>query len=392
MSDKTYRKNSLSGKKFVVFHQKLSTSFFLLFFLGSLLPMAAQTIGNWTFNNILSGTPGLYNTVSNADFSAGIPTRSFNSGAEYFGENGWPAGSVNSTMYLQFSLSPLSGYQLDISTLVLRMRRSNTGSPAGAGPTNWALRSSLDGFAANIATGSITHGYADYTVTPGAAYVNIYTTVSFRLYGYNTAVNSGGSSRLVMDNIRVNGIGYLLPEKLGGISASLGGDNVNISFNVYQAEINSRYYLERSLDGIRFSTIYTVNEMEAAAEKRYNYTDNLSLLNGAQNVYYRVRLRNIDGGSSYSAIVTIRKQIRQSAIRPFIKNGILYLNGILPADGMYEAGVYTTGGQVLAHILFTGSAGYNAISLPVATQLPAACVVYISNQKGYSANTVTLSR
>ena len=391
MFNKTYRKQPVTGKQHSGFPLHLYTCLLLLCHVCQ-LQLSAQAIGNWTFNNTLSGTPGLYNTVSNADFSASIPTRSFNAGVEYFGENGWPSGSVNSAMYLQFSLSPLSGYQLDISTLVLRLRRSNTGSPAGAGPSSWALRSSLDGFAANIATGSITHSYTDYTVTPGAAFVNIYTTISFRLYGYNTTINSGGTSRLVMDNIRVNGIGYLLPVKLGAMGASLNGQNAHISFTVYQTAINSRYYLERSLDGVSFSTIYTIDEMDAIAEKKYSYTDRLSLLNSAENVYYRVRLRNIDGSSSYSTTVTIRKQIRQASLQSFIKNGILYLNGILPAEGRYEAFEYSTGGQVLAHMSFTGSAGYNTISLPVATQVPAVCVIRVSNKDGYSANTVTLSR
>lgn len=392
MFNKTYKNQPATGKQHSGFPFQLYACLLLFLCHASQLQLSAQAIGNWTFNNTLSGTPGLYNTVSNADFSAAIPTRSFNSGVEYFGENGWPGGAVNNAMYLQFSLSPLSGYQLDISSLVLRMRRSNTGSPAGAGPTSWTLRSSLDGFTANIATGSITHSYADYTITPGAAFVNIYTTISFRLYGYNTTINSGGTSRLVMDNIRVNGIGYLLPVKLGAVSASLNGQNAHISFTVYQAAINSRYYVERSLDGVSFSTLYSMEETTVAAEKKYSYTDNISLLTEAENLFYRIRLSNIDGSSSYSTTVTVRKKIQQGSIRYFIKNGVLYINGVLPANGRYGACVYTTGGHVIAHIDFTGSAGYNAVSLPVNAQVPAACIVHISNEKGYSANAVTLTR
>jgi hypothetical protein len=340
---------------------------------------------------VLSGTPGSYNTVSNADFAAAVPTRSFNGGVEYFGENGWPAGSVNNNMYLQFSLSPLAGYQLDISSLVLRMRRSNTGSPAGAGPTSWTLRSSLDGFTTDIATGSITHNYADYTVIPGA-FVNIYTTVTFRLYGYNTVINSGGNSRLVMDNIRVNGIGYLLPVKLGAINGQLNGENAHISFTVYQTEINSRYYLERSQDGIRFNTVYKLEEKDAAASKTYSYADNLQLVSTAAIYYYRVRLQNNDGRNSFSNTITLRKHTVAATIQPYIKNGLLYLNGPLPAEGQYEVAVFNTGGQVLAHLYFSGPAGYNTIALPIPVQVPAVCVVRICHQKGYSASAVTLNR
>ena len=390
MPRKPYRKHPIHHRILSAYRQLFYAGALLLLFHLASLPLTAQAIGNWTFNNTLSGTPGLYNTVSSADFSASVPTRSFNSGTEYFGENGWPAGSANSSMYLQFSLSPLTGYQLDISSLVLRMRRSNTGSPAGAGPVSWALRSSIDGFSANIATGSITHNYADYSITPGAGFVNIYTTVTFRLYGYNTTVNSGGNSRLVFDNIRVNGIGYLLPVKLGAISARLAGEDAALAFTVYQTEINSRYYLERSTDGISFNTIYTLEETAALAEKTYTYTDNLPGIAGY--AWYRVRLRNRDGGSSYSAVLAFRHTIKQAALKPYIKNAVLYLNGVLPAPGKYGVLVYTVSGQLMAQMNFTGTAGYNIISLPVAAQLPANCVVQISNQKGYSETAITGAR
>src|SRR4051812_20587226 len=70
------------------------------------IPCLSQTIGDWTFNNTLIGTHGTNNIVSTADFSGGIPTRSYNGGTEYFGESGWPSGSVNTSDYMEFSISP----------------------------------------------------------------------------------------------------------------------------------------------------------------------------------------------------------------------------------------------------------------------------------------------
>src|SRR5688500_6185945 len=81
------------------------------------LPGLSQTIGDWTFTNTTAGTGGTYNTVSAADFSAGIPTKVFNSSSEYYGEDGWPAGALNANAYLQFSISPNTGYQLDLSSV-----------------------------------------------------------------------------------------------------------------------------------------------------------------------------------------------------------------------------------------------------------------------------------
>ena len=246
----------------------------------------AQSIGNWTFNNVLTGTPGLFNTISSADFSVAVPIHSFNGGTEYFGENGWPSGSINTAMYMQFSLTPLSGYQLDISSLVLRLRRSNTGSPSGSGPTGWSLRSSLDGFATNIATGSMTLIYADYTVTPGAGFTNIYTAVTSRLYGYNASSGSGGNSRLVVDNIRANGIGYLLPVRLGSLTAAATTEKINLYYTVYNTEPGNHYIIERSTGDAGFTALHTTEENDDAAEKKYTYADDISLLNGAEQVFY----------------------------------------------------------------------------------------------------------
>jgi hypothetical protein len=177
----------------------------------------SQTVGNWTFNNTLSGTGGTYNTVSAASLGPGIPVAAFNGGLEYFGESGWPTGVLNTNDYFQFSISPNTSYELNLTDIVLRMRRSNTGSPAGSGPTQWSLRSSLDGFTTNIASGSMTHVYSNYAVTL-TGFHHLYTTVTFRLYGYSVTIPSGGTSRLVMDNISIQGLTSVLAIEPSGIN------------------------------------------------------------------------------------------------------------------------------------------------------------------------------
>src|SRR5688572_23319685 len=112
---------------------------------------SAQTIGNWTLNNTLGGTGSALNTVSAISAGPGVTSTSFNGSTEWYGQNGFPAGGLpNPTAYLQFTITPNSGYEINIASVMLRIRRSNTGSPAGSGPTQWCLRSSLDGYAANL--------------------------------------------------------------------------------------------------------------------------------------------------------------------------------------------------------------------------------------------------
>lgn len=354
--------------------------------------LRAQTIGNWNFNGSITGSAGIFNTVTTADFSASVPTHAFNGGAEYFGENGWPSGTINSLMYMQFSLAPQAGYQLDISTLVLRLRRSNTGSPAGSGPTGWSLRSSLDGYATNVATGSLTHNYADFTITPGAGFTNIYSAITFRLYGFSASVGSGGSSRLVVDNIRVNGIGYLLPARLGAIACTLNAGKATLSYTVFQSAIYDLHYIERSADGLHFSTIAVINGTNEGRDKKYTYTDDISPLAGAGKLYYRVRLVNSGGAADYSGIASIQVSNTGAAIRTFKNNNQLYINGFFKDGGNYYADIYSTGGQVTERIAFTAMKGYNAFTFNLNKPIPGGCIIKLTGYGGFAQSVYSVTR
>jgi hypothetical protein len=352
----------------------------------------AQSIGNWTFSNVLTGIPGLHNTVSVADFSSSVPIHTFNGGTEYFGENGWPSGAINTAMYMEFSLTPTTGYQLDISTLVLTLRRSNTGSPAGSGPTTWSLRSSLDGFTSNIASSAMTLTYANYTVTPGSSFLNLYTTVTFRLYGYNTTISAGGNSRFVIDNITVNGISYLLPVKLGGLYATLQNEKVNLSYTVYNTEENTRYLIERSADGINYSLVHTTEELNTAAEKSYHYSDDIQSLNTSTELFYRLHMISNSDLHTFSASVIVKTKIASAHIKTYISNNQVHITGTFPADDIYETIIYSANGQVIASIPFNATTGYNSFKLNTGTKIPSVSIIQIRNNKGYSISLITVNQ
>ena len=166
----------------------------------------AESVGNWNFNGVLTGTPGSHSTASAASLGSTIPTGAFNGSTVYFGEDGWPTGALDANAYVQFSLTPNSGYTLSITSLLMNIRRSTTGA-SGSGPNNWALRSSLDGYTSNISSGVLTTSPTPgATVVLPAAFTGLTSTVSFRLYGYNATVSSGGGlNRFVFDNITASG-------------------------------------------------------------------------------------------------------------------------------------------------------------------------------------------
>ncbi|MBS1563674.1 MAG: hypothetical protein JST39_04760, partial [Bacteroidetes bacterium] len=212
----------------------------------------SQNIGNWTFNNTLAGVAGADNTVSAATFSSGISSVAYNGGTEFFGEGGWPSGTADMNSYLEFSLTPKSGFAINVSNLTLTIRRSSTGSPSGSGPTRWCLRSSVDGFTSVIADDTLIASYASYTVPAGSGFLNQPGTVSFRLYGYQSKINSGGYSRFVLDNITVRGVSATLPAIFGSVSVALQNNKPVVRYQLYNTTIGDRYTIERSSDGINF--------------------------------------------------------------------------------------------------------------------------------------------
>ncbi len=173
----------------------------------------AQTVlATWPFTSSSTAATGVASnmTAANAAFSS-TTTAQFNGGSVYFGEGGWPsANAIDVTVYLQFSVAPASGYILNLSALDLGMRRSTTGGASG--PSSWSVRSSLDNYATDVASGTnLSNSATPATVVSlGTAFNNINSTVTFRVYGYNASVGSGGSNRFVFESMDVKGTTYAI--------------------------------------------------------------------------------------------------------------------------------------------------------------------------------------
>lgn len=302
--------------------------FLCLLFLGS-GSCLSQDVGLWNFNgNTNSGVPGAYNTVSNATFSAGISSTAFNGSTEYYGQDGWPAGALNTNSYLQFSLAPLTGYSLNITSIIIRVRRSNTGSPAGGGPTGWSIRSSLDGYTTDIASGSMTHNYANYTINPGLPFLSLHASVTFRVYGYNMTTSTGAYNRMVFDFIEVTGLGAVLPVHLVSFSANRKEQGVRLNYTLDNTEPGSSYFIQRSLDGIHFADISMQKENYSLDHANYEYVD-IALPKNISRAFYRLHILQPDGGSIYSSTIAVRLSDNAASIQASYAGGNLYLFGEL---------------------------------------------------------------
>jgi hypothetical protein len=357
----------------------------LLIFIGMLLLGAvssAQTIGNWTFNNILTGTGSALNTVSAISAGPGIPTTAFNGGTEWYGQNGFPAGaSPSANAYLQFAITPNSGYELNIASIVLRMRRSNTGSPSGSGPTQWCLRSSLDGYTANLATGSMTHNYANYTVVL-TGFNQLATGVTFRLYGYSVTVGSGGNSRLVLDNVSITGSLFILPLHLDAPEARADEPgNIAVAWKAYDVSAGTSFRLQRSADGASFETVYTAIENADKIVQRYTYTDRSA---PAGSIYYRVQAVEPGGTEQFSRIISISRKIsaRLHIDKIAVRGSLLQATVQTPVKGNYTIVVHSSTGMQLYKQVVSMEAGAQPVMVPLQLVPRGMCVLSVYDNGG----------
>jgi fibronectin-binding autotransporter adhesin len=98
------------------------------------------------------------------------------------------------------------------------------------------------------------------------------------------------------------------------------GNNVN---NLYwKAECTSsfaKFDLERSTDGVNFTSITVVTATQARCELPFSYNDYMA---PAGNVYYRIRIIDADGKVTYSAIVKLGSAVKEIELAGFMPNPV----------------------------------------------------------------------
>ncbi|MBC7849718.1 MAG: hypothetical protein H7Y31_08280 [Chitinophagaceae bacterium] len=323
----------------------------LILFTGFLLAFRSeqahsQSIGNWTFNNTLAGTGTPFNLPGAVTLGSAVGSGAFNGGTEYYVQSGWPASGIDLNAYIEFSVTPIAFYVLDITSINLRMRRSNTGSPSGSGPTSWAVRSSVDGFTNDLGNGSMTHNYANYLVTIPA--INgIATTVTFRVYGFNSTTGTGGSSRLVLDNISLLGATGALAVKMNTLDAMVKNDAVVLKWSADDVIAGTTFSIEESTDGYSFRSIHQF--IENQSKQKASYSHQTKLLHGKS--LYRIKMKTSTLEVTASNVVPIVNTSSGLTIESVIAVGEQLNVAIhIPTNGVYSIQLFDTEGKLLFNV------------------------------------------
>jgi hypothetical protein len=136
----------------------------------------------------------------------------------------------------------------------------------------------------------------------------------------------------------------------------------------------------------------TARKRRIILQKKNIATDDVQSLNGISQLLYRVKLVNPAAVSTYSPDVLVKRKTTDTPVKVSIRNNQLYISGTLPAEGVYQADVYTIAGQAIRHLVFTATAGYNSHTLPLNTAMPAGYIIHLSGNKGYSSSILSVNQ
>jgi hypothetical protein len=96
----------------------------------------------------------------------------------------------------------------------------------------------------------------------------------------------------------------VLPVNFLNIAATVLASNAVISWQVANQQSLRNYVIEKSVDGVTFSSIGTQLPQSGSGLLSYQFTDNTF----TQNAYYRIVSINLDGTKQYSQQVFLRKE------------------------------------------------------------------------------------
>lgn len=193
-----------------------------------------------------------------------------------YNASGWnTTATLDSNDYFYFTLTPNGGYKINFANFQFTLQSS------GSGPTQFALRSSLDNYASNISATIIASGDPGSSNTIpliAAPFQGITTAITFRLYGY--AAGTGGGT-LSVNNFTFTGA-IALPVNFEKVQATQSGGQLKVQWITTSETNNDHFDVEVSENGTDFINIATLKSKAANGNSttplQYEYTTSASTI------------------------------------------------------------------------------------------------------------------
>jgi Secretion system C-terminal sorting domain len=168
-------------------------------------------------------------------------------------------------------------------------------------------------------------------VIAAANYATPQTQITFRMgYDYNYTTSSFNQQPTRQYGSRFGCFTFpqqtTLPIRLLSFSGAFNNNATQLNWSSDNQVNFSHFEIERSIDGISFSSIGSklATQSNNSSKEQYLYNDNLALLTG-NTFYYRLRMIDLDGKFKYSNVIMIRKD--QSSIKGLSINPNPIVNG-----------------------------------------------------------------
>ncbi len=252
------------------------------FILSIVIVLVANVNAQILWSNNIDGTnPNTSNPYTagqtvNGNFSvSGIGRGTGISGANgnnRYNATGWDTPALDPNGYFYFTLTPNAGYKFKFAAFQFTLQSS------GTGPTQFALRSSINNYATNISTSiaTSTTGTLNTISLSAAQFQGIISPITFRLYGY--AASAGGGTLSVNDFTFTGTIP--LPVTFEKVQATQSGGQLNVHWVTSSETNNDHFDLEVSENGKDFVKIATLKSKAVQGNSttplQYEYSTSIS--------------------------------------------------------------------------------------------------------------------
>lgn len=222
----------------------------------------SSTTGDVTVSALSQGNNnGTTTLLDNGSASSGYAGASGGNNAGAAARVGALNTGTNGSAFFQFSVTPISGESVTLTGISFGTRST------GTGPQAYALRSSLDNYATDIATGTMSTGSWLLRSNTGLTVAgSTNQVITFRLYGYNGA----GSPGVNTANWRIDDLALTMTVTGTSLVTTYFLQNENVgnttSYNVTGLdEGTTYYYVVRAISG----SVETANSNEISATTGY---------------------------------------------------------------------------------------------------------------------------
>jgi hypothetical protein len=156
----------------------------------------------------------------------------------------------------------------------------------------------------------------------------------------------------------------VLPVNLVSFQGNLNNNKVILQWTVAENETDDRFEIERSVDGINFTTAALVFTSEKAGSENYMFYENLN--NTGNKIYYRLKMYDKSQAINYSKILTFQTKVNNSKGIKIVSNPVTdKLSFSFHSDSNQQANVkiYDTHGRLQMNRAINTYEGSNLVSL-----------------------------